>query len=107
MRTIHVTKLQSEELQHKLTIVRDERDLLDSYEVTEDEVQALLDALPQAEGEFAFEEKYVDLFVGESENLIDIAESNLDRCNDSELAQMRGYISSIRGLIRKFNGNDA
>lgn len=105
MATIHLTKLQSEELEHKLTILRDEQDLLDSYEMKAEDAQALIDALPNGEGLFVFDEKYTDAMAGEIENLIDIASGNMEIAHPEQMAQLRGYMSSMRQLIKKLQNS--
>lgn len=94
---VKLSKLQADELAHKMTIVRDEADLLESYEVSDDQVQALLDAIPAAGGVLVVDKQFEDLMVGELENAIEIAEANLE-CG--ELGNL-SRIGSLRGAIRK------
>lgn len=100
-KNINLTKLQSEELNHKLAIIRDEPDLQESYEMTSEDAQQLIDALPDTDGAFSFDAKFSNALTGECENLLDIAQANMDCAGDSEIGQIRGYMSSISGLIRK------
>lgn len=101
MPAITLTKLQAEELHHKLSIVVDEPDLLESYEISEQQAQAAIDALPYEGGEFVFDPAISDVLDGEVENLLDIAAANMDIAVDGDAAQLRAYMSSLTSLRRK------
>ena len=100
MPTVKLSKLQAEEIAYKLTIVRDETDLLESYELTAEEIDELIGAVPPVGGVFQFASKYEDVLVGELENCLEIAQDNLDNGDMSYLS----YIRSIRNAINKIKG---
>jgi hypothetical protein len=105
MRTIHLTKLQSDELHHKLVILRDDEDLRESCEISEEAVENLIAALPNGEGLFTFDEEHGMVMAGEVENLIDIARSNMRGASDKEMASLRGYMNSMRRLSKRLQEN--
>lgn len=96
---IKLTKLQREELQHKLSIMEDEQDLLDDYEVTADEVRDIARRVNLTETELTDDEAGV--LGGEVENLIEIAMSNMDSGTPDEQRQIAAYVGSMRNLFRK------
>lgn len=96
---IRFTKLQAGEIAHKACIVRDEPDLLESYDLTEAQAAAFADAFlaAQSGGEVNVDPAWVDCIVGEIENLIEIAQDNQEVDGPgSHLA----YIKSMRQAIK-------
>lgn len=100
MITVRFSKLQLEEIQHKASIVRDEPDLQESYELTEGQAIACSDFFLQAmPGSLTFERSYIAMLIGEIENLVEIAQDNLD-CAENRMQHL-SYMSSLKGLVRK------
>lgn len=97
---IKLTALQVTELRHKLEIVVDEEDLLESYEVEEDEVNKLIASLPLNDGLWEFDDKYLDLIEGEVQNALDIANDNVSGGHPEWSAAAR----SMRNLLKKLEG---
>lgn len=96
---IKLTKLQRDELRHKLDIMESEEDLLESYEVTADEVRDIARrvALPVTE----LTDDEAGVLAGEVENLLEIAQSNMDTADDAARRQLAAYMGSMRGLLNK------
>lgn len=103
---VNFTKLQAEEIAHKLCIVRDEDDLLDSYELDRTTAERGAEAFlsNQGGGLINFDAALADCIVGELDNSVEIALANLDAgAGPEEQAELRGYISSMRAAQRKLN----
>lgn len=97
---IKFTALQAGEIAHKACIVRDEPDLLDSYDINEQQAGAFADAFLAAQhgGEVEVLPVWADAIVGELENLIEIAQANQEVDGPgTHLA----YIKSLRAAIAK------
>lgn len=97
---IRFTELQAGEIAHKACIVRDEPDLLESYELTEQQAGAFADAflgVPNG-GEVDVQPEWVDVIVGEIENAIEIAKDNMDV--DGPHPHL-AYIRSLRQTVSK------
>lgn len=103
MAPITFTKLQAEEIAHKACIVRDEPDLQDSYELSEEQATAMADAFLAAHngGDVDVRPDWVDCIVGEVENLIDIAKDNQEIDGPgSHLAYIKSMRSAIESVKR-------
>jgi len=99
---IKLTELQREELLHKLNIIEHEDDLLESYEITS--TQAADIARRVGEQVTVLTKDEADILVGETENLIEIAQGNMEWAQPAERTQMAAYIGSLRKLIKKLEG---
>jgi len=98
------TTIQLEEMHHKLSIVRDEPDLMDSYDANELELSVACDLLYHAKpsDKLYFGFAVVDCLIGELENSIEICQHNAEFCADpKEKAEYRGAIRSFRNAIKK------
>ena len=94
------TALQAGEIAHKACIVRDEPDLLESYELTHGQASALAAAFLAAQhgGDVDVLPEWVDVIVGEIDNSIEIAQANQEVDGPgTHLA----YIKSMRSLQAK------
>lgn len=100
---VNFTRMQAGEIAHKLSIVRDEPDLLDSYELSEAQASKAADAFMAASngGLIEFDAEIADCIVGELDNSVDIALANMDCADDEGMAELRAYISSMRAAQRK------
>lgn len=98
--TVKFTKMQLEEAQHKLCILRDEPDLQESYEVTAKEAAAVCDTFLKAQPGFVeFPHKFAEVIVGEFDNLLDIAEANLN--TDENPMALRAYMGSLKQCMAR------
>lgn len=102
MATVRFTRLQLEEIIHKLHIVSDEPDIQSDYEVTQDDVDALASAFDNAlrhgEDKVEFEDRFIGLIAGEVEDRMASAEANwLDAGDQDEGAVYR----SLHSLVKK------
>lgn len=97
---IRFTELQAGEIAHKACIVRDEPDLLESYDLTEQQAGDFADAFLAAQrgGDVEVRDEWVDCIVGELENLIEIAQDNQDA--DGPGAHL-AYIKSMRQAVSR------
>lgn len=105
--TIRFTELQAGEIAHKACIVRDDPDLLESYEITEEQASALANAFLAAQrgGAVDVQPEWVDVIVGEIENLIEIAEHNMaiegPHPHLAYISSMRQAASKVRQAIAR------
>lgn len=101
MKNIKFTQLQIQEAAHKMCTVRDEPDLLESYELTSEEASDLAAMfLKHQAGKtavFQIDPRYLDVLQGEFENCIEIATDNLGQGDPSQLS----YIRSMKNAITK------
>lgn len=98
---LSLTKLQWDECCHKLVILCDEPDLQESYEINQfeaDEVHHMFDdaLLVRGRYEVDFDDKYIEVLIGELQNCIDIATDNIFSCGDND---WRGYMSSLGRVV--------
>jgi hypothetical protein len=101
---VRFTELQAGEIAHKACIVRDEPDLQDSYELTQEQAEQFAKAFLAAQhgGLVDVLPEWVDVITGELENAIEIAQANAETdLPGTHLA----YIRSMRGAIAKANGS--
>lgn len=101
MTTIQVkyTALQLGEICHKLSIVEDEPDLQDSYEITQDEASAIYETFHTAKpGEpVSFDRKFCDLILGELQDVQSMwAHNATDNRDTSELSMASACAAAIR-----------
>jgi hypothetical protein len=100
--TVKLTPTQAGEIFHKVSIIDEEPDLQESYELTPADVAALMDTFRRDDlGAYTFDSKYVDVLCGELDNTLDIAAANLPGLDGTEAASLRGHISSMKGAQRK------
>lgn len=96
---VRFTKLQINEICHKLSIVRDEPDLCESYKVTPDEVDVTLQVFMRAEpGVVEFDAKHADMIAEELENCVDIATGNIEFGDMSYLGYRRSMNMAINSI---------
>lgn len=99
---LSLTELQWGEVCHKLSILTDEPDLQDSYDLDQresDVIYELFYAAPLIKGRrvVEFDDDYIDLLIGEIENTMEIASANIEDCGDDG---WRGIRSSL-GRLKK------
>lgn len=98
---IKFTQLQLDEVCHKLSIIRDEPDLQESYDVSQEEAENFYEYFynsKEGEIDLNFEEKYIEILIGEIQNSMERMWSNWQDCNDqSEGASYR----SMNLLLKK------
>jgi hypothetical protein len=97
---IRFTKLQAGEIAHKACIVRDDEDLRESYELTEEQAEEFAYAFLAAElcgGEVEVQPEWADVIDGEIENALEIAQSWLE----DEGPTVLSYIRSMRQAANK------
>jgi hypothetical protein len=100
------TKLQLDEMHSRLSIVRDEPDLIDSYEATELEIAHALDILYNAKPKekIFFIPEIADCLIGELENSIEICDHNAFFSADPhEKSVCRSDIRAYRDAIKKLS----
>lgn len=96
---IRFTKLQIEEICHKLCILRDEEDLRESYDVTSNQIDSLLTIFMQANpGVVEFDSKHADMIAEELDNLVDIATGNIEFGDMSYLGYRRSINLAIKSI---------
>ena len=96
---LNLSKSQAEELAYQLSIVRDERDLLDDYELTEIEIENLINTIPINGGKWEFNRIYFNM-------LSDEIESMMDKAHDPwamSASLQSGEYKSAQNLKRKLN----
>lgn len=100
--TVKFTETQLQELRYKLDIVAEERDLLESYELSSEEVTALVELVDVAwrnRAPLTFEDRFFDVIEGELEDALQIAKDNLeDGDND-----WRGAVVSYSNALKKLS----
>lgn len=97
MPTVTLTALQVQEITHKLGIVAEEEDLLESYEITQEEAEEL-EACFVRPGPCTFDARFASVIVGELENSLEIWQRNYRQDKDPEKL---GLVRSIRDAIKK------
>jgi hypothetical protein len=103
-RPVRFTELQAGEIAHKACVVRDEPDLQESYELTQEQAEVFAQAFLAAQhgGLVEVLPEWVDVITGELENAIEIALANAEvDLPGTHLA----YIRSMRGAIAKTKGS--
>ena len=100
--SVDLSHLQINEILHKLSIVRDEPDLLDSYELTPDEAESLYDCFAQRSGGgtqlVTFEARFLDVVIGELANRTEaLGENWIDRGDQAE----GGVYRSLKAALKK------
>ena len=101
--TLYLTDLQREELVHKTSILRDEPDLMESYEVTQEEADRLAHVIDQSDVP-ELSSKEAQILANEVDNLIEIALGNMDTTDTQERRRLAAYIGSMRSLLTKLEG---
>lgn len=101
--SVDLTALQINEIAHKLSIVRDEPDLLDSYELTPDDAESLYDCFVQRSGGgtqlVTFEARFLDVVIGELEDRMNALETNwIDRGDQAEGGAFRSLKAAVKKL---------
>lgn len=99
--TVRLTRLQIDEIAHKLSIVAEESGLQESYCISAADAQAVADLFRDAApGPVTFPARYVDVIIEELEDRILAMSSNVHDAGDvSELSA----VSSLRAAIHKIN----
>lgn len=103
MKAIALTPLQREELVHKTSILQGEQDLLDSYELTQEEADRLAHVIEHSDRP-ELSTKEAEILDNEVENLIEIATGNMDTADVQERRQLASYIGSMKNLRTKLQG---
>jgi hypothetical protein len=108
---VSLSAAQLEEAQHKATILCEEQDLLNSYEMTRIAAEALRDRLFSAKPGWLFlllDE--CEALAGELENSAEIHEANVEAGDDEArrgLRSMRDAVRKLRAAIAKAQGEQA
>lgn len=99
---LSLTKLQWEEITHKLYIISEEPDLQESYNLDQREATTLYDRFyhvkpvgDRYDVEVSVDE--IDVLIGEIENVIEIASANIEHGDDG----WRGIRSSMGRVLKK------
>lgn len=100
--SVDLSALQINEILHKLSIVRDEPDLLESYEISLDEAESLYDCFAQRSGGgtqlVTFEARFLDVVIGELEDRMNALEANWKDAGDE---QEGGAFRSLKAAVKK------
>lgn len=101
--SVELTALQIGEIVHKLSIVRDEPDLLESYEIGLEDAEALYGCFAQRSGggkQFVtFESRFLDVVVGELEDRMNALEANwIDAGDQAEGGAYRSLKAAVKKL---------
>ncbi len=89
------TKFEKKELRYKLEVIIDNEEFLDDINRTESDIEA---TIKKVESNGEFEEWELQLLAEEAENLLDIAETNLDAGFD----EYKNDVRKLRKLNQKF-----
>lgn len=101
MITVCFTDLQLEEITHKLSILAEEADLQESYEISEDEAKSLYNQFYSAKnGYVSFDEKYADIIIGEIEDRMEALYDNWQFCGDEEEGYVHGQMQQALRKIK-------
>lgn len=100
--TVKLTKIQAQEVRHKMQILAEEPELQESYEISEDEAADLAATFENNEqGQYTFAAKFAEVIASELENSLDIASANHRHGGSaSDLA----YIKSLKSAVQKIRG---
>lgn len=101
--SVELTALQINEITHKLSIVRDEPDLQESYEIALDEAEALYDCFRERSGGgnqlVTFEGRFLDVVIGELEDRMQALEANwIDAGDQAEGGAYRSLKAAVKKL---------
>ena len=89
------TNFEKKELRYKLEVIIDNEEFLDDISRTEADIEA---TIKKVESNGEFEEWELQLLAEEAENLLDIAETNLDAGFD----EYKNDVRKLRKLNQKF-----
>lgn len=101
--SVELSNLQINEIVHKLSIVRDEPDLLDSYEISANDAETIYDCFVQRSGGgtqlVTFEARFLDVVIGELEDRMNALEANwIDRGDQAEGGAYRSLKAAVKKL---------
>lgn len=61
MHTVKLTKLEAQEVLHKLSVVQDSDDLMEDYAVTAEQMEVLIASIPHVGGDWSFPEYHAKM----------------------------------------------
>lgn len=98
---VTLTKLQAEEVEHKISILRDEPDLQAEYGLTAAQCETLLNDIPMNGGEWVIPDGAEEAVVGEMENHVVVLRNIADDARkDGEIGQAR-QVSRLATSLEK------
>ncbi len=82
---VSLTRLQIDEIAHKLRIIADEPDLLDSYDISQSDAEALAEKFRVAQaGLIEVHADFADVLIGEIEDRMQACHANWKDCGDED-----------------------
>lgn len=103
MYTVKVSEFQKNEIIHKMTIVSEEQDLLDSYETDKASIDHFIERLNSSTDRICVSPDVLSIVINEMEDLLEMYRSNWKDCANDACGPSYQSIKSLLAKLKKLD----